>query len=480
MGAGASSPKLQEELSAASVEDINKVVGALNAEEQQKLLGALRSAAHPVPVCAAKDGGKSVLVIAASPMGASSATNNVGKAFIEAYCKQFPNDGVKVLDISVPGEGALPAFTAARAQSKFKLFGGDPAAVAGDEEWKATQQIIDDFKAADKYVFLTPMWNFFIPYTMKLYLDHIVQPALTFGMPSMNGLVTGKPAMVIRAAGGVPVGSEMDTGYTYMKAVLGFIGFTDVRLLAITGTANPAGLEALLGEKCKEAAELAVKFEFDAGAKIEAGSPAALPAKPAPAAIKEGAKVLLVTASPMGDYSATKTAATKFLEVLKETAKVEVTTLDLADGIPDFSATRVQAKFATWMGGKDACPEAVKAEWEVSTKYMEQLKEADVYVFAVPMWNLTIPYSLKQWLDHVVQPHQTFDPATNKGLLEGKRAFVVACSGNGLLGSPADHVTPYMQQILGMIGVTDVAHTAVKNKDAADEAVAELRGLCSL
>jgi len=478
MGAGASSAK--EELSAASVEDIQKAVEALDPGSQQKLLAALQAPAHLVPVCAAKDGGKTVLVIAASPMGANSATNNVGKAFVEAYCKQFPNDGVKVLDVSATGKGALPAFTAARVQSKFKLFGGDAAVVAGDEEWKATQQIIDEFKAADKYVFLTPMWNFFIPYTMKLYLDHLVQPALTFGMPACNGLVTGKPAMVIRAAGGVPVGSEMDTGYAYMKSILGFIGFTDVRLLAITGTANPAGLGALLGEKCKEAAELAVKFEFDAGAKIEAGAAAASPAKPAPAAIKEGAKVLFVTASPMGDFSATKTASTKFLEILKEKVKVEVTTLDLADGIPDFTATRVQAKFATWMGGKDACPEAIKAEWQVSTDFMEQLKAADVYVFAVPMWNLTIPYAMKQWLDHVVQPHQTFDPATNKGLLEGKRAFVVACSGNGLLGSPMDHHTPYMQQILGLMGVTDVAFTAVKNRDAADEAVAELSGLCSL
>jgi len=444
----------------------------------QKPAGAAAAeAAHVVPSFPAKNGGKTVLVIAASPMGPNSATNNVGKAFIDAYRKQFPDDGVKVRDISAAG--ALPAFTPARCQSKFKLFGGDPAVTANDEEWKATQQLIDEFKAADKYVFLTPMWNFFIPYTMKLYLDHIVQPALTFGMPDLKGLVTGKPAMVIRAAGGVPVGSEMDTGYAYMKAVLGFIGFTDVRLLPITGTANQDALPALLKEKCGEAEGLAAKFVFDADAKPgEAAYQGDFP-KAEPAAVKKGAKVLFVTASPMGENSATKTASTKFLNILKEKAEVEVTTLDLADdSLPDFSASRVQAKFATWGGGKDACPESVKSEWLASTKFMEQLQLADVYVFAVPMWNLTIPYRLKQWLDHVVQPHQTFDPATNTGLLKEKRAFVVACSGNGLIGSPVDHLTPYMKQILGMIGVNDVAVTAVKNLDAADEAVTELTGLC--
>jgi len=440
-------------------------------------VAAPATAAHIVPACVAKDGGKTVLVIASSPMGPNSATNNVGKAFIEAYSKQFPNDGVRILDIS----GGLPAFSAARVQSKFKLFGGDAAVVAGDAEWKATQQIIDEFKTADKYVFLTPMWNFGLPYTLKLYLDHLVQPALTFGMPNMNGLVTGKPAMVIRASGGAPVGSEADTGYTYLKTILSFIGFTDVRLLAISGTANPDGLPKLLEEKSKEAAELAIKFNFDADAKIEGATKGPEVTKPTPAAIKQGAKVLFITASPMDAMSATKTASTKFLEVLKETSKVEVTTVDLVDGkLTEFTAARVQAKFATWAGGKDACPDAVKAEWEVSTALIEQLKAADIYIFAVPMWNLTIPYTLKQWLDHVIQPHQTFDPATYKGLLDGKRAFVVAASGNGLCGGPMDHLTPYMQQALGFVGVSDVSYTYVKSKDAADEAVAELKGLCAL
>lgn len=427
----------------------------------------------------AKEGGKKVLVIAASPMGENSATNSVGQAFVKAYKEKFPNDGVEVLELCKPD--TLPLFTAARVQSKFKLFGGDPAAADGDEEWAATKKLIEQFKAADKYVFLTPMWNLWIPYTLKLYLDHIVQPGLTFGMSDgkVEGLVTGKPAMIIRAAGGVPVGSDMDTGCAYMKAILSFMGFTDIRLLGITGTANPDGLGKLLEEKGKEAADLAANFEFDDKAKVE--GPSKGPDIPkSEGAVKEGSKVLFVTASPLGEMSATKGASTKFLEMLKEKSKAEITTLDLSDGkLADFTAARVQAKFATF-AGKDKCPDDLKKEWEVSTNLIDQLKGHDVYVFAVPMWNLAIPFSLKQWLDHVVQPHQTFDPAENKGLLEGKRAFVVACSGNGLIGSPVDHLTPYMKQILGFIGVSDVSVVAVKNAKETQEAVDELTKLCSL
>lgn len=437
----------------------------------------MEGALHPVTAVEGKPGGKTLLVLAGSPMGENSATNTVGKAFCAAYNEKFPDDTIRVLDLA---SGTLPPFTAARVQLKFKLFGGDPKAVDGDKEWEDTKKLIDEFKAADKYVILSPMWNFGITYHLKLYIDHLVQPGLTFGY-DMTGLVTGKPCCVIRAAGGTPVGSEVDTGYQYLQAVLGFIGFTDIRLLGISGTANPAGLKQLLEDKSKEAVELAAEFEFDPAAKIVSNFKAPEVSNPAPAAVKEGAKVLLITSSPMGDNSASLTASKKFLDVLKEKVDVAVETLDLSDGtMEEFTAARVQAKFATWGGGKDAYPEAVKKEWEYTATLIEQFKAADVIVFAVPMWNLSIPYTLKKWIDHIVQPHQTFDPATYAGLVQGKRAFVVAASGNGLMGGPLDHITGYLQKVLGLCGVTDVSFTYVKNHAAAQEAADELTKLAAL
>lgn len=419
------------------------------------------------------------MVIASSPMGKNSATNSVGAAFLRAYKDKFPRDGVKVLDIS--GPDALPSFTAARVQSKFKLFGGDAAAADGDEEWTETRRLIEEFKAADKFLFLYPLWNFTIPYTLKLYFDHVVQPGHTFGFDAHGpkGMVTGKPAVLISAAGGVPVGSDMDAGYKYMRAILSFMGFTDVRLLGITGTANPEALPKLLEDKSKEAAEIAAKFDFDAEAKVEVTS-GAEKSTPVPAPIKEGARVLFVTASPMGELSATKAACAKFLDMLVEKAKAQVTTLDVSDGkLAPFTATRVQAKFATWGGGP--APEDSRLEWDVTTGLIEQFKSADIYVFAAPMWNLSLPYSLKQVFDHILQPHQTFDPGAMTGLLEGKRAFVVAAAGTyDLLGGPLDHLTAYMKQALGFAGVSDVSFVYLKNRDAAQEGADTLSRLCEL
>eukprot|EP00931_Biecheleriopsis_adriatica_P024899 TRINITY_DN15407_c0_g1_i3.p1 TRINITY_DN15407_c0_g1~~TRINITY_DN15407_c0_g1_i3.p1 ORF type:complete len:645 (+),score=130.80 TRINITY_DN15407_c0_g1_i3:104-1936(+) len=451
-----------------------KVFADLSEDGPQVQLYELSRAAIASEI--SREGGKRVLVIAASPMGEHSVTNKVGQAFLDAHKKKFPNDVVETLELFKPD--VLPHFSAARVQSKLGLFADDAAAgEQADKEWEETRQLIEQFKAADKYVFLTPMWNMWIPHKLKLYFDHIVQHGLTFqmsdGMP--KGLVTGKPAIVIRSAGGVPVGSDMDTGYAYMKAILSFVGFTDVRLLGITGTANADGLAELLEKKSSEAAESATKFEFDAEAKLEAPTKAPEMPHSEPASIKEGSKVLYITASPMGEMSATKAACTQFLEVLKEKRKVEVTEVDLSEGkLEDFTAARVQAKCAT------VAAEVLKKEGAVSDALIDQLKAHDVYIFAVPMWNLSIPFTLKQWVDHIVQPHQTFDPSSFKGLLEGKRAFVVACSGSGLIGSPVDHLTPYMKQILEFVGVSDISLTAVKSAKETQEAVDVLAKFCCL
>jgi FMN-dependent NADH-azoreductase len=125
-----------------------------------------------------------------------------------------------------------------------------------------------------------------------------------------------------------------------------------------------------------------------------------------------------------------------------------------------YTASRIKAKFATYQDGSAPVPGDAVEEWEYTKGLIKQCQEADVIVFSVPMWNLSIPYSLKRWMDHIAQPHKTFDPTTYKGLL-GKRGFVVAASGGGMLGGPMDYVTPYMKQFCNFVGIEPVLHTYV-------------------
>jgi len=106
--------------------------------------------------------------------------------------------------------------------------------------------LVDELFAADVIVVAAPMHNFGIPSSLKAWVDHIVRPGRTFtyseGRP--QGLVIGKKAVLVLASGGVYSEGPMqaaDFQEPYLRAVLGFIGLTDVEVIRVEGVA--------LGEK---------------------------------------------------------------------------------------------------------------------------------------------------------------------------------------------------------------------------------------
>ena len=108
---------------------------------------------------------------------------------------------------------------------------------------RAVEDIINEFKSADKYVTAVPMWNFHIPYRLKHYIDIIVQPTYTFNVTpegGYKGLVTGKPLFIAYSRGGeYSQGSQaeaFDFQTKYLEFILTFIGFTDIRSLVIEPT----------------------------------------------------------------------------------------------------------------------------------------------------------------------------------------------------------------------------------------------------
>ncbi|MEO0358708.1 MAG: NAD(P)H-dependent oxidoreductase [Pseudomonadota bacterium] len=93
--------------------------------------------------------------------------------------------------------------------------------------------LVAELMAADTLVIGMPMYNFGIPASLKLWIDLIARPKLTFeytpGGP--NGLVTGKRAIVAAASGGVPLGAPVDFATPHLKQVLTFIGITDITVI---------------------------------------------------------------------------------------------------------------------------------------------------------------------------------------------------------------------------------------------------------
>lgn len=167
----------------------------------------------------------------------------VGKAFIDTYRETNPNDEVIHLDLySIQ----LPHIDADVFSGWGKLRGGQQFSdLSKEEQTKVGRlgEITDQFVAADKYVFVTPMWNFSFPPLMKAYIDAICIAGKTFKYTETGpvGLLPDKKALHIQASGGVysegPAVS-MEMGHRYLSVIMSFFGITDFQGLFVEGMAQ--------------------------------------------------------------------------------------------------------------------------------------------------------------------------------------------------------------------------------------------------
>ena len=206
-----------------------------------------------------------LLYIESSPRKNRSSSIAVALHFLAAYRKGHPDDTIETLDL---WKTTLPPFSQAIIDAKYAILHGQPHSPEQALAWEAVVQLASQFKAADKHVLSVPMWNFSIPYILKHYIDLIVQPGLTFSFTpaeGYKGLVTGKPALGIFARGGAYEAGTPAEGYDqqirYIRQVLGFVGFTDIKQIVIEPTlASPEARNKAVAAGKKAADELAEKF----------------------------------------------------------------------------------------------------------------------------------------------------------------------------------------------------------------------------
>ena len=121
--------------------------------------------------------------------------------------------------------------------------------------------LVEEFIAADRYVFGIPMHNFNIPSTFKAYIDQIVRPGKTFGVGpnGYEGMVKNKKGLFITASGGAyPPGSPLaalNFQEPYLRTIFGFMGVTDLQFV-IADNLNRGEATA---KQSKEKAESALK-----------------------------------------------------------------------------------------------------------------------------------------------------------------------------------------------------------------------------
>lgn len=101
-----------------------------------------------------------------------------------------------------------------------------------------------------------------------------------------------------------------------------------------------------------------------------------------------------------------------------------------------------------------------------------EIQAADIVVFGVPMYNFSVPVQLKAYLDAIARVGVTFRYTANgaEGLIKGKKVYVVFARGGVYRATPADSQTPFMQQILAFLGMTDVEYIFAEGLNMGPEA----------
>jgi FMN-dependent NADH-azoreductase len=199
-----------------------------------------------------------LLHIDSSILGPGSASRPIGAAIVERLKAAVPGLEIAYRDLAA---APLPHVTPAEMPGDHPLSAMAPsfdAAVRAE-----SQAVLDEFVAADIVVIGAPMYNFTIPSQLKAWLDRILVPGRTFsyGENGPQGLAAGKRVIVAISRGGL-YGADspyaaFEHAETYLRAVFGFIGVTNVEIVLAEGLQRgPELRQAALDGALKAAAAL--------------------------------------------------------------------------------------------------------------------------------------------------------------------------------------------------------------------------------
>lgn len=165
-------------------------------------------------------------------------------------------------------------------------------------------------------------------------------------------------------------------------------------------------------------------------------------------------RILRIDASARRNGSITRDLNDRILSRFQTAGPVTVTHRDLANALPQITEDWIGANFTPLTDRT----EDQKAVLDQSDSLVGELKNADILLIGLPIYNFGVPAALKAWIDLVARAGETFRYTETGpvGLLEGKRAIVTMASGGTARGSEIDFATEYLRHVLGFIGIQDV------------------------
>jgi len=175
-----------------------------------------------------------ILHVSCSPRGQASESYRLAQNIIGRLQKSDPT---ATLINRIVGDGSIPPIDTDYAVSQ-----GSSADLSQEGSASVSDVLIKELESSDVVVIGTPMHNYTVPATLKLWIDHIARVRRTFNVSPQGKipLLRDRPVFVAVSSGGRFSGERVrqpDFLTPYLKAILGMIGLHDLTFFSVEGTA---------------------------------------------------------------------------------------------------------------------------------------------------------------------------------------------------------------------------------------------------
>ena len=198
------------------------------------------------------------------PVG-KSRSHTVGDKFLYEYNKWHPDDEIHMLDLYRDYIQHIDA-DVVNGLERIRL-GHHFAVLTPDEQLKIGRiwRLIDQFSAADKYVFVTPVQNMEIPAELRMYIDIVcvANNAYRFAYSQPNEFLCNQPKkfLLIHSIDGAATGKAKNNSISYIKSAMKLMGIEECENIEINGQDKMSdNSKWYIDEVVKKALMLAVRF----------------------------------------------------------------------------------------------------------------------------------------------------------------------------------------------------------------------------
>ncbi|MGG2395722.1 FMN-dependent NADH-azoreductase [Pseudomonas sp. SH1-B] len=186
-----------------------------------------------------------VLLLECSPYGQQSHGSRLAREMVGRLCRRYP--GARVIERDLSRE-VLPPLDASYADAVLLQASGDDPALA------VSERLIAELEASDCLVIATPMHNFTVPATLKLWIDYVLRIGRSFTATEAGklGLLEDRPTFVVISAGGIYRGErarQPDFLSPYLRHVLSTLGIHDLEFIHLQGLVRgPEHIELMMAQ----------------------------------------------------------------------------------------------------------------------------------------------------------------------------------------------------------------------------------------